>query len=668
MHSSAQDVPPLVYDVEFTAADCTKPPLPTMAELPVIKPLTDPFEWSDGSGRDTTFAAWTHRRAEIKAEIENYEIGLKPDRPDSIYASYADSILTVQVIKNGDTLTLTSKIVLPEGEGPFPAIIGMTLFQGLGGSGSLPADIFTSRNIATIEFVHDQVTTYANSFTGATPSISDPFFRLYPDHDLENTGQYSAWAWGVSRLIDGLEFVQGDLPIDLKRLAVTGCSYAGKMALFAGAFDERVALTIAQESGGGGAPAWRVSETLGNVETLGATSRDWFRTSMFRFAGENTARLPHDHHELMAMCAPRALLVTGNTDFGWLANPSCYISASATKKVFNTFDIGDRFGFYIDGGHNHCAVPESQRPAIEAFVDRFLLGDTTVNTNIATHPYPGIVPEYWTDWWGTGEPDFANLDRGDVEEYWFEAECVASGAVWNVRLDTLASNESYIVPKSGLNSLSTPSADTEAYVYFPFTVKTDTTFYVFGRVNCLKPEDSYWLKLDDGDFKQILALGSEGWEWKNFTAFEFAAGEHTLTLSYREKSVRLDKLCISAFQYPPAKLGETAQNVCVPDTTTRFYADLDIIDVSGSYMLGQNYPNPVTNSTTIGFEIPQSTYVSLKVYSVLGEEIAELAGKVYTAGRHNLEFNTRNLSNGIYLYTFQADNYLTSRKMMVITD
>ena len=52
------------------------------------------------------------------------------------------------------------------------------------------------------------------------------------------------------------------LPIDMKHLAVTGCSYAGKMALFAGAFDERVALTIPQESGGGGAPSWRVTRGI----------------------------------------------------------------------------------------------------------------------------------------------------------------------------------------------------------------------------------------------------------------------------------------------------------------------------------------------------------------------------------------------------------------------
>jgi len=86
------------------------------------------------------------------------------------------------------------------------------------------------------------------------------------------------------------------------------------MALFAGAFDERIALTLAQESGGGGAAAWRVSETLGNVETLGNTSSAWFTEDMFRFSNA-VPKLPYDHHELMAMVAPRALLVLGNPDY-----------------------------------------------------------------------------------------------------------------------------------------------------------------------------------------------------------------------------------------------------------------------------------------------------------------------------------------------------------------
>ena len=391
INSLAQEMP-LVYDVENTGAGFPAPHMYTVSELPSIQALPDPFKWADGRGRISNFSDWRYRREEIKYQIEHYEIGEKPDRPENITASFSqDSVLTVKVYLNGDSLNLTSKVTLPDGEGPFPAVIGMVFIPGFGSTGSLPADIFTSRNIASIEFVHDQVTSYGN------PQLTNPYYRLYPDQNLDNAGQYSAWAWGVSRLIDGLELVQDDCPIDLKHLAVTGCSYAGKMALFAGAFDERVALTIAQESGGGGAPAWRVSETLGNVEKLGSTDHNWFRESMFDFAGTNVPKLPEDHHELMAMCAPRALLVTGNTNYEWLANPSCYVSARATQEVYNALGVGDRFGFYIDGGHNHCAIPESQRPAIEAFVDKFLLGDNNADTDIRVSPYSTDLSP-WITW------------------------------------------------------------------------------------------------------------------------------------------------------------------------------------------------------------------------------------------------------------------------------
>lgn len=168
--------------------------------------------------------------------------------------------------------------------------------------------------------------------------------------------------------------------IDLSHLAISGCSFAGKMALFAGTFDERIALTIAQEPGGGGVNAWRVSETLENVETLGRTNYAWFLESMRQFAGKNVNRLPIDHHELAALIAPRALLVLGNTDYEWLAEESNYVSCQAARMVWKAFGIEDRMGFSIQGGHMHCMLPKSQYPEVEAFIDKFLLGKTDVDT------------------------------------------------------------------------------------------------------------------------------------------------------------------------------------------------------------------------------------------------------------------------------------------------
>jgi hypothetical protein len=400
--------PPLVYSVENSGASSNypAPPLPTLLTSPVIQPLPDPFCWANdptnkNGTRGTNFVDWEHHRSEIAAQIQNYEIGTKPVvNPTNIFASYSAGTLTVRVTNNNQVLTLTCPVSLPSGSGPFPVCIGMD-----GPYGSLPSSAFTSRNIAGISYFESQVTTYNN------PQNTDPFFKLYgPAQNTSNTGQYAAWAWGVSRVIDALYKLNGMLgttQIDLNHIAVTGCSYAGKLALFSGAFDERIALTIAQESGGGGANSWRYNhiETPGTVECIDNTSYQWFSSSRLQqFAGNNVSRLPEDHHELDALVAPRALYVTGNTGYTWLGNPSCYVCSTAVQQIYNTLGIADRFGYNVDGGHNHCTFPSDQTNDLSYFLDKFMVGNTNLSSVIGTYPagYPGIINAgRWTAWWGT---------------------------------------------------------------------------------------------------------------------------------------------------------------------------------------------------------------------------------------------------------------------------
>jgi hypothetical protein len=381
---SCDQTPALSYNVENTGANCAVPTMLALYELPVIESLPDPFKWAEKDGRISGLKDWRCRRAEIGAMIQHYEIGTKPAPPAKLEASLSENnVMTVVVIENGDSLKLTSRITLPDGEGPFPAVIGVG-----SGSGSLPADIFSSRAIATVQF------NFAEVMAWKPVRGKEPFNRLYPDSTV---GSFVAWAWGVSRLIDGLEKLP-ELNIDLKHLAVTGCSFAGKIALFSGAFDERIALTIAQESGGGGAASWRVTETLdGSRETLkNAQGVPWYSQMLGQFDTLVT-KLPYDHHELMAMVAPRALFLLGNPDYEWLADESGYVSCMAAKEVWNAFGVPERFGFSIVAGHPHCRLPDSQRPEVEAFVDRFLLGNETVDTDIATTPYNSDLSR-WITW------------------------------------------------------------------------------------------------------------------------------------------------------------------------------------------------------------------------------------------------------------------------------
>ncbi|MFQ9070723.1 MAG: glycosyl hydrolase family 8 [Bacteroides stercoris] len=359
---------PLVYDKEYTNDNFQLPGILPIDKLPEIATLPDPFAWADGSGRSTDFKDWKRHRFEIAHQLQHYELGMKPVTPrDSIEAILNNDTLRVIVHENGEVLLLTAPIKYPEGNGPFPAIIGIGR-----STGALPEQLFDKRKIAQITFDFTQVMSHTQK------RGNEPINRLYPEQT--EMGSYCAWSWGISRLIDGLEKVEKKSRIDLSHLAISGCSFAGKMALFAGAFDERIALTIAQEPGGGGVNAWRVSETLENVETLGRTNYAWFLESMRQFAGKNVNRLPIDHHELAALIAPRALLVLGNTDYEWLAEESNYVSCQAARMVWKAFGIEDRMGFSIQGGHMHCMLPKSQYPEVEAFIDKFLLGKTDVDT------------------------------------------------------------------------------------------------------------------------------------------------------------------------------------------------------------------------------------------------------------------------------------------------
>lgn len=359
---------PLVYDKEYTNDNFQLPGILPIDKLPEIATLPDPFAWADGSGRSTDFKDWKRHRFEIAHQLQHYELGMKPVTPrDSIEATLNNDTLRVIVHENGEVLLLTAPIKYPEGNGPFPAIIGIGR-----PTGALPEQLFDKRKIAQITFDFTQVMSHTQK------RGNEPINRLYPEQT--EMGSYCAWSWGISRLIDGLEKVEKKSRIDLSHLAISGCSFAGKMALFAGAFDERIALTIAQEPGGGGVNAWRVSETLENVETLGRTNYAWFLESMRQFAGKNVNRLPIDHHELAALIAPRALLVLGNTDYEWLAEESNYVSCQAARMIWKAFGIEDRMGFSIQGGHMHCMLPKSQYPEVEAFIDKFLLGKTDVDT------------------------------------------------------------------------------------------------------------------------------------------------------------------------------------------------------------------------------------------------------------------------------------------------
>lgn len=88
--------------------------------------------------------------------------------------------------------------------------------------------------------------------------------------------------------------------------------------------------------------------------------------------------------------------------------------------------------------------------------------------------------------------------------------------------------------------------------------------------------------------------------------------------------------------------------------------------VVNGYKLSQNYPNPFNPSTKISFELPMSGYTTLKVYDMLGREVAVLVDKEMTSGYHSVNFNAANLASGTYIYQLNVNGTRITNKMVLL--
>ncbi|MBK9332452.1 MAG: SBBP repeat-containing protein [Ignavibacteria bacterium] len=103
--------------------------------------------------------------------------------------------------------------------------------------------------------------------------------------------------------------------------------------------------------------------------------------------------------------------------------------------------------------------------------------------------------------------------------------------------------------------------------------------------------------------------------------------------------------------------------------TLKYSQSTDIVSINNSlanYKLSQNYPNPFNPSTLIEFSLPEKTFVSLKVFNVMGKEISEFVNENLSEGTFQYEFNADNLPSGIYFYKLKTENFTQTRKMILI--
>ncbi|GIE31200.1 hypothetical protein Ait01nite_042450 [Actinoplanes italicus] len=347
----------LAAAVEDDGADCPVPPSNAISS----SQLPDPFTRIDGT-RITTTGDWRCRRAEIREMAERHVYGQKPAKPATVGGTVSSSNITVNVTDQGRAASFGASVQLPTtGSAPYPAVVV------IGGFG---ADTTTIRNSGAAVISFDPLAV-GREGTGRA-NKQGAFYTLYGS--TSSTGILMAWAWGVSRIIDVVEQSGGSV-LRADSLGVTGCSRYGKGAFTAGAFDQRLALTMPIESGTGGVPIWRGVPGESGAQPLSSAygEQPWLGDAFGSFTG-NPNGLPLDTHEIVGLVAPRGLFIMENPHVDWLAARSGSVAALGGAEVYKALGAGGNISYWSDvSDGTHCAARSEWRGPLQQNIQRFLL-------------------------------------------------------------------------------------------------------------------------------------------------------------------------------------------------------------------------------------------------------------------------------------------------------
>jgi hypothetical protein len=396
---------------------------PDVSRLPSIRGLPDPLVMFDGA-RVTTKQQWyRQRRPELRALFQHYMYGYVPPAPGNVKAT-ADRVdkgfFGGKVTKKEVTLEFgppgTPKIhlllIIPNRrQGPAPVFLALnkcgnhTVVTDAGvavsgswcmsncpgcknnrptaagrGSraGNWAVENTIDRGYALATFHESDVDPDKHDFSdGVHPHYRKAGQEGQGPHDW---GTIAAWAWGLHRAVDYLTM---DQDIDNHRICVTGHSRRGKTALLAAAMDERIDLVIPHQAGCGGTSPSR-SPRGESVKQINDRFPHWFNGTFPQF-NERVDRLPFDQHSLIALVAPRPVLLTNALEDEWADPRGQFEALQAADPVYRFLGaegleademppagrlIDSNLGYYIRPGR-HSTTPEDWKVFLDFAEKRF---------------------------------------------------------------------------------------------------------------------------------------------------------------------------------------------------------------------------------------------------------------------------------------------------------
>ncbi|WP_331079604.1 acetylxylan esterase [Daejeonella sp.] len=328
---------------------------PDFDKMPSIPFLPDPLIEDEG-GKNipvTTAVQWKEKRRWMKEQLEYYITGTYPQSPMDfnvkVLSEKKEGSTTLRIVELSfgpqDQAKLTMELMIPQGEGPFPVFMTQWNHRGW-------AQIAVRRGYMACVYA-------ASDAKDDTEKYSEIWAGQYDFTRLMRR------AFGTFRAIDYLH----SLPIvDKDKIALSGHSRNGKLALMAAAFDERIKAVIPSSGGSGAEVPWRYATQQYDVEDialLSAAQPSWLHPRLRFFIGREN-KLPIDQNHFMALIAPRGLMLSTAINEG-ASNPwgieQAYGSAQKVYKFLNAEDnLAIRFR---DGEHGTHAGD------IEDYIDFF---------------------------------------------------------------------------------------------------------------------------------------------------------------------------------------------------------------------------------------------------------------------------------------------------------
>jgi dienelactone hydrolase len=281
---------------------------PKFSELPSQPMLPDVLSRVQNS------ADWIRRKGEIRVQVEHWLIGRMPPAPDNlravVTAEKREGDITVRDVRlefgPEHRGTLRLQLLIPPVSGPLPVFL-----TNHNRARPWAATAVARGYLGVIYFAADPIYGFADD--------SDKFIDLYPDYDFCCLAR---WAWAGSRAVDYLY----TLPeVDRRYIAISGHSRNAKQAVIAAAFDERITAVVPSSGNTGEGNPWRYTTdpfVTESIEQITTVFPHWFHPRLRFFAGRED-KLPFDQNSVLALIAPRSLLLTCSytedqgSDFGF---------------------------------------------------------------------------------------------------------------------------------------------------------------------------------------------------------------------------------------------------------------------------------------------------------------------------------------------------------------